>query len=107
MTSPAPEPGAIVTISQMYQEVRELSAAMGRLEEHVAQVAELLKELAANHRGVDERLRRVEDQRLPERVDDHEGRLRLLEERRWPHGVVSLVAAAGATIALVWQALGH
>jgi chromosome segregation ATPase len=92
---------------QMYQEVRELSKAMGRIEERLDRVLRVIEELTADHHGMDARLRHLEDQRLPERVSDHEDRLRHLEERRWPHGVVSLVAAAGATIALVWQALGH
>jgi prefoldin subunit 5 len=40
-------------------------------------------------------------------LDDHESRLRDLESRRLPHSVLNILAAVGATVALIWQAAGH
>lgn len=85
MTSP-PVPGSGVTISpeQMYAEVRGLHDTVIRM---------------------DGKLDALGQQKTI--VDDHETRLRHLEERRLPHSVISIVAAAGATVALVWQAVSR
>ncbi|MDH6123455.1 hypothetical protein [Kitasatospora sp. GP82] len=40
-------------------------------------------------------------------INDHETRLRALEERRLPHSALSIASAAAAAIALIWQATGH
>lgn len=41
------------------------------------------------------------------RLDDHEERLRHLEERRLPHSAVTVLAGVAGAAALIWQAVGH
>ena len=100
-----PEDAGIIRIStgQMYQEVRTLTSAMSRVEAKL----ERIEALASDIHDHETRLREIEGHRLHDQTADHETRLRQLEERRLPHSVVNIMAAAGATAALVWQAVGH
>jgi hypothetical protein len=90
MTGQQPDPGAGVLIpaEQTYAEVRRIADGQIRMEAKLDAILGDQRE----HR---------------ESIADHEQRLRHLEERRLPHSVINIVAAVGATIALVWQAVGH
>ena len=105
MTTPS-DPGVYISPGQMYQEVRALHDAMSRVEAKLGQILDAGQALSSAQHDHEMRLRDLEEHRLPEQVADHESRLRHLEERRLPHSVINIVAAAGATAALVWQAVG-
>ncbi|MEY9937278.1 hypothetical protein [Streptacidiphilus sp. MAP5-3] len=86
MTAPLsiPDGSVVITPNEVYAEVRATREAVGELTRKLDQV--------------------------PGRVDDHEHRLRALEERRIPHSsvtVITAVVSAGALIAAVWPAFGH
>lgn len=84
--------GVYVSNSTLYDEVRHVADTLIRLE---SKVEATLVQMTAT------------DVEMTKRLDDHETRLRSLEERRLPHSWLSVMAAVGATGALVWQAFGH
>jgi len=76
-----PDGAVVITPAQMYEQIH-------RLEDAVRDLA-----------------RRLDT--VPDTLKDHEDRLRRLERRQIPTGVVDLVVAMLAAIALIWQAVGH
>lgn len=81
MTAPPPIPdgSVVITPNEVYAEVRATREAVGELTRKLDQV--------------------------PAQVDDHEKRLRSLEERRIPHSsftVISSILSTGALIAALW-----
>jgi hypothetical protein len=110
MTGQQPDPGAGVLIpaEQTYAEVRRIADGQTRLEAKLDAIHDDLRQSRSIQADHESRLRHLETDRVtPAMVEDHEVRLRHLEERRLPHSVINIVAAVGATIALVWQAVGH
>lgn len=83
--------GVYVSTSQLYEEVRRVADALIRLE---TKLESTLDQVAAA------------DVEMTKRLDDHETRLRALEERRFPHGALSVTAALLGAVAVVWQAVG-
>ncbi len=77
-----PDPGVYISTTKMYDEVRELARAVGRIESKLDGLLDEQRDI----RG---------------RLADHETRLRTLERSRWPlpslAAVVS-VAALGVTL---------
>lgn len=75
----APDPGVYISPAQMYQEVRGLSATVGRIEHKIDGILDDTKDIRGD-------------------VLDHETRLRALERARWPlpslAALVSLAALA-------------
>lgn len=106
MTTPS-DPGVYISTGQMYQEVRALHEAMTRVEAKLGQILDSGRALASTQREHEERLRELEEYRLPARGEDHEKRLRAIEGRQLPHSVITVVATAAGTAALVWQSLGR
>lgn len=80
--------GVYISTLTMYEEIRGMRGDLIRVEG-------MLNQLIASGGTAEKRL------------DDHEERLRHLEERRLPHSALNVVAAVAGAAALIWQAVGH
>ncbi|MEU6279720.1 hypothetical protein [Streptomyces sp. NPDC047028] len=73
-----PDPGVYISPAQMYQEVRGLAQAVGRIETKIDGILNETKDIRTD-------------------VADHESRLRTLERARWPLPTIGVLAGlAGA-----------
>jgi hypothetical protein len=83
VSAATPEPpGVVITFGQVYAEVRQLHDAVTQMDAKLDQLATQKTEL-----------------------DDHEHRLRALEERRIPHSSVTIGAGVLSTLALIITAI--
>lgn len=82
MTS-ASDPGVYISTAQMYQEVRDLTQTVGRIESKMDGFIDEAKDIRSD-------------------VQDHELRIRTLERARWPLPTIGVLAgvAGAATGAL-------
>jgi hypothetical protein len=75
----APDPGIYISTAAMYEEVRGLGAAVGRIESKLDGVLDDGKEA----RGL---------------IADHETRIRTLERSRWPLPTIGVLAGVGGAV---------
>jgi hypothetical protein len=74
----APDPGVYISPAQMYQEVRGLAEAVGRIETKIDGILNETKDIRTD-------------------LADHETRIRTLERARWPLPTIGVLAGvAGA-----------
>jgi hypothetical protein len=79
----AQDPGVYISPAQMYQEVRGLAEAVGRIETKLDGILDETKDIRAD-------------------MADHEMRLRTLERSRWPLPTIGVLAgAAGAATGIL------
>ncbi|MEU6279515.1 hypothetical protein [Streptomyces sp. NPDC047028] len=74
-----PDPGVYISPAQMYQEVRGLAQAVGRIETKIDGILNETKDIRTD-------------------VADHESRLRTLERARWPMPTIGVLAGAAGAI---------
>lgn len=78
-----PDQGVVISNTQMYQEVRDLAKAVGRIEAKIDGVLNETRDIRAD-------------------LADHEARIRSLERGRWPLPTIAALAGAiGAGTGLV------
>lgn len=82
------DPGVYISSSQMYQEMRSLHDAVGRVETKLDGLRDGYTEVRAD-------------------VSDHEARLRSLERSRWPLPTIGALAGVGGAIAAAVALLQH
>ncbi|MEU2799066.1 hypothetical protein [Streptomyces sp. NPDC007117] len=70
------DPGVYIAPAQMYQEVRSLAQAVGRIESKIDGILDETKDIRAD-------------------LGDHEQRLRVLERARWPLPTIGVLAGVG------------
>ncbi|MGW7435722.1 hypothetical protein [Streptomyces sp. NPDC054849] len=75
----APDPGVYISPAQMYQEVRGLAQAVGRIESKIDGVLNETKEIRGD-------------------LSDHEMRIRTLERSRWPLPTIGVLAGVGGAV---------
>lgn len=80
--------GVYISPAQMYQEVRNLSEAVSRIESKLDGVLNETKDIRDD-------------------VADHESRLRTLERSRWPLPAVAAVTGVGALAVSIYSLLGN
>ncbi|MCM1974016.1 hypothetical protein [Streptomyces sp. G1] len=79
----APDPGVYISPAQMYQEVRSLAEAVGRIETKIDGILNETKDIRTD-------------------LADHETRIRTLERARWPLPTIGVLAGvAGAATGAV------
>jgi septal ring factor EnvC (AmiA/AmiB activator) len=79
----APDPGVYISPAQMYQEVRSLAEAVGRIETKIDGILNETKDIRTD-------------------LADHETRIRTLERARWPLPTLGVLAGvAGAATGAV------
>jgi hypothetical protein len=79
----APDPGVYISPAQMYQEVRGLAEAVGRIETKIDGILNETKDIRTD-------------------LADHETRIRTLERARWPLPTLGVLAGvAGAATGAV------
>lgn len=79
----AQDPGVYISPAQMYQEVRGLAEAVGRIETKLDGILDETKDIRGD-------------------LADHEARLRSLERGRWPLPTIGVLAgAAGAATGIL------
>jgi hypothetical protein len=79
----APDPGVYISPAQMYQEVRGLAEAVGRIETKIDGILNETKDIRTD-------------------LADHETRIRTLERARWPLPTIGVLAGvAGAATGAV------
>lgn len=77
------DPGVYISPAQMYQEVRGLAQAVGRIESKIDGILHETKDIRTD-------------------LGDHEQRLRTLERARWPLPTIGVLAGVGgATTSLI------
>lgn len=77
MTAPQ-DPGVYISPAQMYQEVRGLAQAVGRIESKIDGILDETKDIRSD-------------------LGDHEQRLRTLERARWPLPTIAALAGVAGT----------
>ncbi|MFE3495249.1 hypothetical protein ACFXOS_19620 [Streptomyces sp. NPDC059175] len=78
-----PDPGVYISPAQMYQEVRGLAEAVGRIETKIDGILNETKDIRTD-------------------LADHEARIRTLEKGRWPLPTIGVLAGvAGAATGAV------
>ncbi|MFC8658440.1 hypothetical protein ACFUCT_25035 [Streptomyces parvus] len=70
------DPGVYISPAQMYQEVRALAQAVGRIESKIDGILDETKDIRSD-------------------LGDHEQRLRVLERARWPLPTIGVLAGVG------------
>lgn len=74
-----PDPGVYISPAQMYQEVRGLAEAVGRIETKIDGILDETKDIRGD-------------------LADHEARIRALEKGRWPLPTIGVLAGAGGAV---------
>ncbi|MEU6756983.1 hypothetical protein [Streptomyces sp. NPDC046685] len=74
-----PDPGVYISPAQMYQEVRGLAQAVGRIESKIDGILDETKDIRTD-------------------VSDHEMRIRTLERSRWPLPTIGVLAGVGGAV---------
>ncbi|MEQ4610338.1 hypothetical protein ABMX48_29570 [Streptomyces cavourensis] len=72
------DPGVYISPAQMYQEVRALAQAVGRIESKIDGILDETKDIRSD-------------------LGDHEVRLRALERARWPLPTIAALAGVAGT----------
>ncbi|WP_432111359.1 hypothetical protein [Streptomyces sp. YPW6] len=72
------DPGVYISPAQMYQEVRALAQAVGRIESKIDGILDETKDIRAD-------------------LGDHEQRIRTLEKGRWPLPTIAALAGVAGT----------
>ncbi|MEU2450044.1 hypothetical protein OG264_16150 [Streptomyces xanthophaeus] len=75
----APDPGVYISPAQMYQEVRGLAQAVGRIESKIDGILDETKDIRTD-------------------LSDHEMRIRTLERSRWPLPTIGVLAGVGGAV---------
>lgn len=75
----APDPGVYISPAQMYQEVRGLAQAVGRIEHKIDGILDETKDIRTD-------------------LSDHEMRIRTLERSRWPLPTIGVLAGVGGAV---------
>lgn len=89
MGAPLPaDPGVYISSSQMYQEMRSLHDAVGRVETKLDGLRDGYVEVRKD-------------------VADHENRLRSLERARWPLPTIGALAGVGGAVAAAVALFQH
>ncbi|MFJ8081956.1 hypothetical protein ACIQ6Y_15230 [Streptomyces sp. NPDC096205] len=89
-----PDPGVYISPAQMYQEVRGLAAAVGRIETKIDGILNETKDIRTDVADHESRLRTLESMPKP---SDLEPRVTALEKGRWPlPTIATLAGVAGA-----------
>ncbi|WP_248870796.1 hypothetical protein [Streptomyces sp. HNA39] len=70
------DPGVYISPAQMYQEVRALAQAVGRIESKIDGILDETKDIRSD-------------------LGDHEQRIRTLERARWPLPTIGVLAGVG------------
>lgn len=74
-----PDPGVYISPAQMYQEVRGLAQAVGRIESKIDGILDETKDIRTD-------------------LSDHEMRIRTLERSRWPLPTIGVLAGVGGAV---------
>lgn len=98
-----PDPGVYISPAQMYQEVRGLAAAVGRIETKIDGILSETKDIRTDLADHESRLRALEA--MP-KSSDIEPRVAALEKGRWPLPSLAALTAVGALAVALYQALG-
>ena len=83
-----PDPGVYISPAQMYQEVRSLAQAVGRIETKIDGIFNETKDIRTD-------------------ISDHEARLRTLERARWPMPTIGVLAGVAGAVTGAFALLGH
>lgn len=104
MTTPPSDSGVYISPAQTYQEVRDLSRKMDRIETKLDAIlgeTSAIKDDVADH---ETRLRALEA--MP-KSSDIEPRVTVLERARWPMPTIAALTAVGALAVALYQALAR
>ncbi|MFI8278513.1 hypothetical protein ACIGBH_27305 [Streptomyces sp. NPDC085929] len=83
-----PDPGVYISPAQMYQEVRGLAVAVGRIESKIDGILDETKDIRTD-------------------LQDHEARIRTLERGRWPLPTLGVIAGVGGAVTGALALLGR
>ena len=102
----APDPGVYISPAQTYQEVRDLSRKMDRIEGKLDGVLTETRDIKSDVDDQEKRLRALELGET-ERQKRETGRIDGLEKGRWPLPSVAAVTACTALGLTLYEITGH
>lgn len=89
------DPGVYISPAQMYQEVRGLAQAVGRIESKLDGILDETKDIRGDLQDHESRLRAIE---AAPKTTDIEPRVATLEKARWPLPSLAALAGVGGAV---------